>query len=264
MQKTDFTFTPDGGENRPVWPGGHAGAQYDHPPPPGPSQPRRSVGQGTQTSPNMNGTPQPPHHSLPQGQQQQAQAGAQGPPPKPKKPRNPERKYQNAARARRLQQEYTNFHHPPRREDIWICQFCEYEDFFGEKPRALIRKYEIKAAIEKQKARKKERLLEKARMKGRKGKKANKGKSNANQAAQAQPTNNQPRYAPPVDDPLGEGEEYSDEAYEYGDDPALDPLPPAPTHTHAHHHPHPHPHPHPHHHAHTHAHPHSHPEYVAP
>jgi hypothetical protein len=255
-QKTDFTFTPDGGENRPVWPGGHPGARYDQAPLP-PNQPRRGVGQGTQTSPNMNGAQQQPYtsHSQPQGQQPQAQAGAQAPPTKPKKPRDPERKYRNAARARRLQQEYTNFHHPPRREDIWICQFCEYEDFFGEQPRALIRKFEVKAMAEKKKAENKKRLLEKARMKGRKGKKgSSKAKNNANNHAQQQapPVSSHQLYDPPVDDPLGEGEEEyyeDDESYEYGDDPALDPLPPvinSHTHAHSHHHHHPHPHPHPH------------------
>jgi hypothetical protein len=119
--------------------------------------------------------------------------------------------------------------------------------------------FEVKALAEKKRAENKKRLLEKARMKGRKGKKgSNKVKNNPNNHAQQHPppANGQQLYDPPVDDPLGEGEEdyyEDDESYEYGDDPAMDPLPPAPhshvhhTHTHHHHHhPHPHPHSHPH------------------
>ncbi|EOD49452.1 Protein ibd2 [Neofusicoccum parvum] len=80
---------------------------------------------------------------------------------------------------------YTNYHHPPSRDDIWICEFCEYEDIFGEPPRALIRQYEIKDRKEQKRMAEKRRLLEKAKMKGRKGKKAAKS-SKAGAAANNQ------------------------------------------------------------------------------
>ncbi|KAB2580139.1 hypothetical protein DBV05_g1281 [Lasiodiplodia theobromae] len=185
-QKTQFTFTC-GSPNQPTWPsanGAYPAADPRAPPPapspagppsasriPLPTQATRST-HGTQTSPQMNGAQQPPTP----GQQAPAPApNAQqaAPQQQPKKPRRkPEKIYAMAARRRRLQQEYTNYHHPPARDDIWICEFCEYEDIFGEPPRALIRQYEIKDRKEQKRMAEKRRLLEKAKMKGRKGKKA--------------------------------------------------------------------------------------------
>jgi hypothetical protein len=77
--------------------------------------------------------------------------------------------YVLAARQRRLQQEYNNLQHPPAPEDVWICEFCEYESIFGEPPHALIRQYEIKDRKERRRLAEKRRLLEKAKLKGRKG-----------------------------------------------------------------------------------------------
>jgi hypothetical protein len=56
--------------------------------------------------------------------------------------KNTAKKYAIATRKRRIQQEYENFHNPPSQP--WICGFHEYEDIFGEPPRAMIRQYEIK------------------------------------------------------------------------------------------------------------------------
>ncbi|KAJ5585979.1 hypothetical protein N7450_005766 [Penicillium hetheringtonii] len=64
-------------------------------------------------------------------------------------------------------------------EDIWICEFCEYESIFGHPPEALIRQYEIKDRKERKRLAEKKRLLEKAKMKGRKSKKATKNSKNA-------------------------------------------------------------------------------------
>ncbi|KAF2139003.1 uncharacterized protein K452DRAFT_360748 [Aplosporella prunicola CBS 121167] len=193
-QKTQFTFTCDS-PNQINWPsqnGPYPGGTDPRAPPsapsagppstsriPLPSQSSRAVAtHATQTSPQMNGTPQPNVA----GQQPAPPVIANGQPPPPggaqqqappKKPRRrPSRTYTIAARRRRLQQEYTNYHSPPAREDIWICEFCEYEDIFGEPPLALIRQYEIKDRQERKRMEEKKRLLEKAKMKGRKGKKA--------------------------------------------------------------------------------------------
>lgn len=132
--------------------------------------------QGTQTSPNI--ANQPGQNAVQQNQQA---------PQQPKKPRRPlAKQYAIAARDRRLRQEYSNFHHPPKAEDAWICQFCEYESIFGEPPQHLIRQYEVKDRRERKRAAEKRRLLEKAKMKGRKNKKGNKNSKNLNAAAQQQ------------------------------------------------------------------------------
>lgn len=120
----------------------------------------------------------------------QDQQGQQAPQKKTR--RRPGRIYDMAARKRRLQQEYANHLHPPRREDLWICEFCEYEAIYGQPPRALIHLYEVKDRKEQQRQAERRRLLDKAKIKGRKGKKAaasaakQASKSLAHQAAEFQ------------------------------------------------------------------------------
>ena len=152
--------------------------------------------QGTQTSPNMAGQPGQPASGQP-GVNQQA-------PQQPRKPRRSLKKqYAIAARDRRLRQEYANYHHPPKEEDVWICEFCEYESIFGEPPRALIQQYESKDRLERKRLAEKRRLLEKAKMKGRKGKKGNKNAAkHANAAAQAQQPTQKQRYDQQPGDPV--------------------------------------------------------------
>lgn len=137
----------------------------------------------TQTSPlpvNANATTvtSQAKKGLPNSQQSlgtQKQAPSATPSKKPR--RRTGKEYLIAARQRRQQQEYQNYHHPPAPEDIWICEFCEYERIFGTPPEALIKQYEIKdRRLRKQEAERR-RLLEKAKMKGRKGKKSNKATS---------------------------------------------------------------------------------------
>jgi hypothetical protein len=169
--------------------------------------------QGTQTSP-----------SVPQGNQPQP-ANQQGPAPAAagKKPRRARGDvYALAARQRRLQQEYSNLHHTPAPEDIWICEFCEYESIFGRPPTALIRQYEIKDRKERRRLAEKRRLLEKAKLKGRKGKKQTK---NAVKAAHANnPPRDQQNYG---NEPLDQmGDEYLDDGYDDDPIPMPAPLPP--------------------------------------
>jgi hypothetical protein len=128
-----------------------------------------------------------------------------------------------AARQRKLQQEYSNVQHPPAPEDIWICEFCEYESIFGEPPHALIRQYEIKDRKERKRLEEKRRLLEKAKLKGRKGKKQGKNAAKAANAAAQQPLNPQDYDNQPLDQ-LGD----DDLDYGYDDDPISMPAPPAP------------------------------------
>ena len=120
---------------------------------------------GTQTSPNGK-------TNAPTGTQIAPGADITG--TSRKKKRFPGGIYALAARQLKIQQQYANLHHPPALEDIWICEFCEYENIFGRPPEALIRQYEIKDRREQKRLAEKRRLLEKAKMKGRKGKKATK------------------------------------------------------------------------------------------
>ena len=135
---------------------------------------------------------------------------------KKKNRRSASKEYALAARQRRLQQEYTNIHHPPAQDEFWICEFCEYESIFGHPPEALMRQYEIKDRKERRRQAEKRRLLEKAKMKGRKGKKANKNAAKGGNHTVQQPQ--QPRYDQQPADHHGilnqESEEYLDEGYD--------------------------------------------------
>ena len=118
--------------------------------------------------------------------------------------------YALAARQRRLQQEYSNLHHPPRPEDVWICEFCEYESIFGVQPQALIRQYEVKDRKERRRLAEKRRLLEKAKLKGRKGKKQSKNAAKASNNVAQQPANQQD-----YDQPLDQlGDDYLDDGFD--------------------------------------------------
>jgi hypothetical protein len=159
----------------------------------------------------MNGAQQPASKAAPPPKG--AQPPQQAPPPR--KPRHSASKlYAYAARKRRTQQEYANFHNPPSQP--WICEFCEYEDIFGRPPEALIRQYEMKDRKERRRLAEKRRLLEKARMKGRKGKKAS--KKAQNNANNAQHTQNPPAggYDRRDDGSLGE-DDYDDDYGDYDD-----------------------------------------------
>jgi hypothetical protein len=94
-----------------------------------------------------------------------------------------ERELNTAALHRRQVATNAYFHNPPKPEDIWICEFCEYERIFGQPPRALIRDYEIKDRRVRQEEADRKRLLEKAKAKARKGKKNGKAPAKVGSAA---------------------------------------------------------------------------------
>lgn len=169
--KTQFTFTCESDSSKGMAMQRNYSIPYRSPTSPlGPaSQKQRGVStQGTQTS--------PVNHQAPPDTQTPVQGG-EPTPVGPKKKRSPSSSYALSARQRKVQQQYTNFHHPPSLEDIWICEFCEYESIFGHPPEALIRQYEMKDRKERKRLAEKKRLLEKAKMKGRKTKKATKNAS---------------------------------------------------------------------------------------
>lgn len=76
------------------------------------------------------------------------------------------------ARKRREGTARQNFLSPPKLEDQWICEFCEYERIFGYPPVALIRQYEIKDRKVRQQEEERRRVWEKAKARSRKGKKS--------------------------------------------------------------------------------------------
>ncbi|KAJ9297164.1 hypothetical protein DTO271G3_4457 [Paecilomyces variotii] len=173
--------------------------------------------QGTQTSPNMAAQA---NQAAAQQQVPGSQTNAQ-----PKKTRrSPSSIYALAARQRKIQQQYANLHHPPNPEDIWICEFCEYEAIFGHPPEALIRQYEIKDRKERKRLAEKRRLLEKAKMKGRKGKKATKNAAKNAAATHAQGYDRHPGDPAAVDGHGSNGDDYLD--HEYDEEPIPIPAPP--------------------------------------
>ncbi|KAJ5381681.1 uncharacterized protein N7496_004109 [Penicillium cataractarum] len=177
--KTQFTFTceSDSSKGMAMQRNSYSGPYRSPTSPLAPTthNPRGFSTQGTQTSPNMVA---PMNQQLPPGTQPSPPQGDQASVGRKKK-RSPGSVYALAARQRKIQQQYTNIHHPPSLEDIWICEFCEYESIFGHPPEALIRQYEIKDRKERKRLAEKKRLLEKAKMKGRKTKKATKNAKNA-------------------------------------------------------------------------------------
>lgn len=186
-------------------------------PAPAPSGNQKFATHGTQTSPNI-AVPNNQHPSTAQ------QPGAGPAPAQGKKPRRRRGDlYALAARQRRLQQEYANLHHPPAPEDVWICEFCEYESIFGVPPHALIRQYEIKDRRERRRLAEKRRLLEKAKLKGRKGKKQTKNAAKNAGTTAAQATSQQAYDQQPLDSPIP-GDDYLDDGYD--DDPIAMPAPP--------------------------------------
>lgn len=217
-----FTFTCDSQVPAPVaWPGPNSVT---------PSSAARMSTHATQTSPNMpvsNGS----HPAVPLKQglntSQHAPNGQKQAPPK-KNRRRTGKEYLIAARQRRHQQEFRNYHHPPAPQDIWICEFCEYERIFGSPPEALIRQYEIKdRRIRKQEAERR-RLLEKAKTKGRKGKKGSKAAPKATAPAHDRQAQHQQPAAMNHSHSQGtQSEEYYEDEYdeEYAHD---DPPPPSP------------------------------------
>ena len=204
--KTQFTFTASSDV---IWPGGSSIGPGGHflgtpPPPTGlatrgtpfQSNPIRDMAtHGTQTSPHFTNnrrsaqTPAPPQFGSGMNRQPllQQQPGPSDPqtPQQTKKtrPRPHGKEYSIAARQRRLHQQYNNYHHPPSNDELWICEFCEYESIFGAPPEALVRQYEIKDRKERRRLAEKRRLLEKAKMKGRKGKKNGKSATKGSAAS---------------------------------------------------------------------------------
>lgn len=137
------------------------------------------TGQATQTSQVPPAVRQAvnrgPNEAAPQGVNAQSQ-----PEPAQKSSRKATAdRYTAAAEARLRKTQLANRRNPPKPEDIWICEFCDYEAIFGSPPRALVRQYEIKDRKQRQQGQHRKAQLE--RMK--KGK--HRGKKNGKPAAKS-------------------------------------------------------------------------------
>ena len=146
--------------------------------------------------------------------------------------RHLERELAIAARHRRQVAADNYYHNPPKLDDVWICEFCEYERIFGEPPRALIRDYEIKDRRHRQEEADRKRLLEKAKAKGRKNRKAGKvpgkGSPSVNQVGGQPHAEHVEDNAPPMHQGHSHStqseEDYEDEFDDDYSNPPLDPM----------------------------------------
>ncbi|KAF9879438.1 hypothetical protein CkaCkLH20_02981 [Colletotrichum karsti] len=178
---SQFTFTCDSPVPKPQWPGTDPTGAHGLIPGYA-NKPKHSM--ATQTSTEPAGTNAGASAAAP------GKGGAQ-PGTKKKSRRRAEKELKMAAKHRRQEAQYRYRTDPPKPEDMWICEFCEYERIFGEPPYALIRQYEIKDQKARHKEKEQKRLLELAKTKGRKGKKPakspGKATSTQNQQQASQP-----------------------------------------------------------------------------
>lgn len=134
-----------------------------------------------------------------------------------------DRELSRAARHRRELATDSYYHNPPRPEDIWICEFCEYEQIFRTPPRALIQKYELKDRRQRQEEADRKRLLEKAKAKSRKSRKNAKSQaktqtSAANEAAPGHVDPLNENGGPPMQQGQSRSTQSEDDYDEYDDD----------------------------------------------
>ncbi|KAI1504923.1 hypothetical protein F5X99DRAFT_331319 [Biscogniauxia marginata] len=225
---TQFTFTFDS-QNPVSWPGsdpapsGMAGANRisQSTVPADYRDPYAAIGtRAAQTQPGL--VPPAGHGGSQQGVTPPGDGGGKGQAPPnsvPKKSKRRGNSLHQAAKQRRKETEYKNLHHPPALEDIWVCEFCDYEKIFGHPPEALIRQYEIKDRRRRREEAERRRLLEKAKMKSRKGKKASKlPAKNANAASDRNSAPSGDHQAPPPPPPPLHDQEEVEEMHSEGFD----------------------------------------------
>ena len=152
----------------------------------------------------------------------------------PKKPENIDRELREQARARRRNARFQNKHHPPKPEDVWVCDFCIYEDIYGSPPRHLIRDFELKERKQRLQEAALKRKMEKMKKDARKGKRGGRLAPPHDHAAHDRNLPPHDHHAPvdnyesEVDDEEYENDEYDDEGvYSPDEPPPLEPDPQA-------------------------------------
>lgn len=133
------------------------------------------------------------------------------------------------ARKRREDTQRQNWLHPQKPEDMWICEFCEYERIFGYPPVALIRQYEIKDRKIRQQEEERRRVWEKAKARSRKGKKSKMLPKNHHASNHTHSHASDAHHAPPMTSTHSQdtqSEVYDDEEYDEEGNYELDSEPP--------------------------------------
>ena len=136
-----------------------------------------------------------------------------------------ERELHRQAEERKLEARMRARDAAQKKEDDYICLFCEYEAVFGETPWALVRLYELKDRRRRKEEAERKRLIEKAKSRSRKNRKAS-GKSNSksnstsHQQGQHQtfPQPSQPIHTDHADDVTDEfyEEDADEDGYQHG------------------------------------------------
>lgn len=165
----------------------------------------------------------PPSDSSLQGEAPQSETSER------KNRRRAARDLQLQARKRREDTARQNYLHPQKPEDMWICEFCEYERIFGYPPVALIRQYEIKDRKLRQQEEERRRVWEKAKARSRKGKKGKMPPKNSNANNHVHNHANDAHHAPPMANTQSQdtqSEVFDDDEYEGEGNYELDSEPP--------------------------------------
>ncbi|KAL9085166.1 MAG: hypothetical protein Q9159_004848 [Coniocarpon cinnabarinum] len=178
-QNNDFTFTAPSESAKHLNQASRAGV-FQHPPL---TQQTRSTTQGTQTTPTNSGA-----HSAtsPDPNSTAHNANAANASAQQADPNNADNRRQlttgelirNQATDRKREQRLLNRRKTMTRGDVTLCDYCLYEAIFLERPRALLRSYELKELKKRQEQENRRRLLEKAKAKSRKTRKQGGGSNN--------------------------------------------------------------------------------------
>ncbi|KAM7186488.1 hypothetical protein V8F20_011364 [Naviculisporaceae sp. PSN 640] len=192
-------------------------------------------GHGPQAQPTGQAPAMPTH-----AESASKEASSQGRVPSPASASKPTRRSLSReldaqAKARRRETEAKNRRNPPKSEDFWECEFCEYERIFGEPPALLIRQYELKERKQRQLEQRRKAQLERLKKGKHKGKKSSKlpTKNNdavhdAHPAADSHGGAMSSHHSPGTQsDEFYEDEEEYGPDEEYPDIPPLEPLPPS-------------------------------------
>ena len=156
-------------------------------------------------------------------------------PPAPsqkKKPVNIDRELREQAATRKRSQRLQNRVNPPKPEDIWVCDFCLYEEIYGAPPRHLIRSFEMKERKQRLQEEALRRKMEKMKKDARKGKKVGRVAAAHDHAQErSAPAHNHhvhDNYESDVEEDEYEVDDYEDDAmYSPDEPPPLERVPDA-------------------------------------
>lgn len=224
-ESRQFTFTCDSQvPGTLAWPGpdpklsSSTTIPYDGP---ARSYPNPRAAQPTATGPSMQAGP--PSDSSLRGEASHSVSSER------KNRRREAKELQDQARKRKEETQRQNALHPQKEEDMWICEFCEYERIFGHPPLALIRQYEEKDRKLRRQEEERRRVWEKAKARSRKGKKSKMASKATNANSHLHSHAGDAHQAPPMTNAHSQdtqSEVYDDEEYEGDENYELHSEPP--------------------------------------